>query len=255
MFILINLLNLDTPWAEPTAHDPEFRMFLSKYSTVLDYEPWNKFSPTVLCEFSFLKDDAKRRPLTYHSSILALLRGILNVDPSQRFTIDQIKSHEWFQRPNMMMRTDGKCDDPIALAARMMEKLTVAGEMDMVNVNPISYSQPEVMRMSPQDSLADNMMISFSQPQPNNPGLFMYGDSQSQVMDCTQNVSFFLFVALHLSETQRTNLQYLNSYNADDHFAISGHRNVSRVSTADYPSTISLRVSQMSWNPLLYRIK
>ncbi|RKO91508.1 kinase-like domain-containing protein [Blyttiomyces helicus] len=119
--ILYVLLAGNTPWAEPTPHDEEFKFFLTQYPA-LNYPPWNGFSP----------------------SVLNLLRGILNVDPESRYSIAVIASNEWFRRENPLL-TDGRCNDPALLAERMMSRV----EDDMMDIASqgqapafVSFSQP-----------------------------------------------------------------------------------------------------------------
>jgi serine/threonine-protein kinase Chk1 len=53
--------------------------------------------------------------------------GILNVDADSRLNISQIRKTEWFLRPQPML-TDGRCNNPAALAERMKSKINLAGE-------------------------------------------------------------------------------------------------------------------------------
>lgn len=69
----------------------------------LDYPPWNRLS----------------------TEVLHLLKGILNVYEDQRYTIQQIRKHQWFCRKNYMMDMKGKCNDPLALATRLFSQLAV----------------------------------------------------------------------------------------------------------------------------------
>ncbi|KAJ3063224.1 Chk1 protein kinase, partial [Rhizoclosmatium hyalinum] len=74
--ILYVLLAGNTPWAEPSKHDPEFVHFSNQYNQGLDYAPWNQFAP----------------------EILFLIRNILNKDASKRYTLLDIMSDSWFSR-------------------------------------------------------------------------------------------------------------------------------------------------------------
>ncbi|RUS17371.1 kinase-like domain-containing protein [Endogone sp. FLAS-F59071] len=152
--ILFVLLLGNTPWDEPTMHSEEFMAYVN-HAPNMDFDPWDRLS----------------------SDLLSLLLGILNTDPKRRYTIADIDAHEWFnrftdefddvrvfyctwhdwtlltnlawapsvKRPNPLLGEDGRCIDPVALATRLMNKLAVAGEMDMVPVLPdvFSLSQPE----------------------------------------------------------------------------------------------------------------
>ncbi|TPX51396.1 hypothetical protein SeMB42_g00490 [Synchytrium endobioticum] len=145
--ILYTLLAGNTPWAEPTKHDVEFMFFCEQYPA-LDYRPWNAFP----------------------SGALHLLRGILSINRKQRFTIAQIKDHEWFGRPNDML-TDGRCNDPVALAESMMIALTQSGDISMKDLSPpMAFSQPEIFNPAPSMHMdvdcvsRRHALASFSQP-------------------------------------------------------------------------------------------
>ena len=71
--ILYVLLAGNTPWGEPTQHDPEFLSFAHHYPQKLHFPPWNRFSAPVL----------------------ELLIGILNLNPVARFTLSDIKKSVW----------------------------------------------------------------------------------------------------------------------------------------------------------------
>eukprot|EP00842_Homolaphlyctis_polyrhiza_P006086 jgi/Hompol1/6479/HPOL_002677-RA len=126
--ILYVLLAGNTPWAEPTFHDEEFRLYAQWFDRGLDYHPWTSFSPMVL----------------------ELLRGIMRIDPQHRFTISHIRANQWFLKPNPML-TDGRCNDPAALAKRLREKLGIV-DTDMATSSPavaaFAFSQPNDMRVA-----------------------------------------------------------------------------------------------------------
>ncbi|TPX35529.1 hypothetical protein SmJEL517_g02132 [Synchytrium microbalum] len=144
--ILYTLLAGNTPWAEPTAHDPEFMYFCESYPE-LDYPPWNQLP----------------------EGPLELLRGILNTDTTKRFTVDQIQKNRWFAIPNDML-TDGKCNNPMAIAESMMVTLTQSGDYTMHDLSPqFSYTQPEAFQPAENTSMdiepmTKRSMFSFSQP-------------------------------------------------------------------------------------------
>ncbi|KAI8927436.1 kinase-like domain-containing protein [Entophlyctis helioformis] len=150
--LLYVLLAGNTPWAEPTFHDEEFRSYVQMYARGLNYRPWNEFSPQVL----------------------GLLRGILMVDAARRFSIADIRASPWFARPNALL-TDGQCNDPNALAERLKSKLVIASnDSAMPDVSPenaLAFSQPMDMRLygdSPEMFEYSRNMVnglnSFSQP-------------------------------------------------------------------------------------------
>ncbi|KAI9327767.1 kinase-like domain-containing protein [Obelidium mucronatum] len=130
--ILYVLLVGNTPWGEPSKHDPEFVSFVNKYSTGgVDYSPWNQLGP----------------------SILNLLLGILNKDATERYSMTDILAHSWVRRNNPLL-TDGRCNNPVALAALMKQQLegTYSQSSEEIDDSVISYSQPQTMR---QESVMD----------------------------------------------------------------------------------------------------
>jgi serine/threonine-protein kinase Chk1 len=79
--ILYVLLAGNTAWAEPSQDDDEFVHFVKEYPNLLKFEPWSRFSSTVL-----VLEALKKK----------LLIGILNVDAKIRFTITEIEKDCWF---------------------------------------------------------------------------------------------------------------------------------------------------------------
>ncbi|KAJ3141129.1 Chk1 protein kinase [Geranomyces variabilis] len=86
--ILYVLLAGNTPWSEPTKHDKEFVYFVHRYNRGLRYEPWDGFPPHVL----------------------ALLKGILNVDEAARFKMVDLRSNPWVNRVAHSQPTDMRAD-------------------------------------------------------------------------------------------------------------------------------------------------
>ncbi|KAJ3090499.1 Chk1 protein kinase, partial [Quaeritorhiza haematococci] len=161
--ILYVLVAGNTPWAEPVLHDEEYAYYAHNYPS-LGYQPWTGFSPPLI----------------------GLLRGVLNMDPQRRYNIHQIKANSWFCRPNPML-TDGKCNDPVALAERMISNLTLAGEAivssspELGSSPPIAYSQPEgLIRSEMMDSIGMPNFVSFSQPVRVNSVSTLHADSQME---------------------------------------------------------------------------
>jgi hypothetical protein len=76
----------NTPWAEPTGHDEEFKQFINGYPNNLAYSPWCFFSPAVL--------------EVYFCLILKLILGILNHNDRNRYTITDIENNTWFSMYN-----------------------------------------------------------------------------------------------------------------------------------------------------------
>jgi serine/threonine-protein kinase Chk1 len=79
----------DTPWDEPTENSPEYAEYLT--GELLKYDPWTRIRgqtrgtiPTAL-SIMILADMAE----------VAILLGMLTVNPNRRITIEGIKSHSW----------------------------------------------------------------------------------------------------------------------------------------------------------------
>ncbi|TGZ84862.1 Pkinase-domain-containing protein [Ascodesmis nigricans] len=100
--VLFVLLAGNTPWDEPTHRSPEYVDFVQTEGRP-SYEPWPDLPQETL----------------------SLLRGMMRLDPSKRFTFENIRQHPWFTRPNPVMSQDGRCVDGIGLAARLMENLHI----------------------------------------------------------------------------------------------------------------------------------
>ena len=136
--VLFVLLVGNTPWDEPTSQSWEFQEYLRQDGKSSD-ELWQKLPTTVL----------------------SLLRGMMNVDPKERFTFEKIKHHPWYTRPNSLATPDGKMKDPIAIATQMLESLKIdfnkqpsasqrqpsrsqdAMDVDLEEVSRFSFTQPE----------------------------------------------------------------------------------------------------------------
>ncbi|KAJ3333579.1 Chk1 protein kinase [Gonapodya sp. JEL0774] len=76
-----------------------------------------------------------------------LLRGILSIDPAQRFTVSQIKAHPWFTRSNPVLH--GGSITNVDLVARKLAAAAgtdnISQESDADFTPPIAYSQPDAL--------------------------------------------------------------------------------------------------------------
>jgi serine/threonine-protein kinase Chk1 len=80
----------------------------------LSYNPWNRVSQSAFGNVKEFK-------------IIDLLVGILNINADQRFTINDIRRSDWFQMPQPML-TNGRLNNPAAVAERMKSKINLSGE-------------------------------------------------------------------------------------------------------------------------------
>jgi serine/threonine-protein kinase Chk1 len=100
--VLFVLLVGNTPWDEPTSASWEFEEFTRAAGRSTD-DLWQKL-PT---------------------SVLSLLRGMMNVDSKNRYNFERIKRHPWYTRKNPLLTQDGKMADPLGMATQMLENLHI----------------------------------------------------------------------------------------------------------------------------------
>ncbi|KAI9805812.1 MAG: hypothetical protein M1825_000426 [Sarcosagium campestre] len=100
--VLFVLLVGNTPWEEPTQSSYEFSEYLLGDGKSTD-ELWQKPPPAVL----------------------SLLRGMMKIDPQERFTFEDVRRHPWFTRPNHLLNPDDSLCSPLSLAAQMLENLKI----------------------------------------------------------------------------------------------------------------------------------
>jgi serine/threonine-protein kinase Chk1 len=100
--VLFVLLVGNTPWDEPTTRSDEFKEYVETGGHTTD-ELWTKLP----------------------SEIVSLLRGMLKVDPHERFTLDEVRAHPWFTRHNPYLTPSGRNANPIGLATQMLSQLRI----------------------------------------------------------------------------------------------------------------------------------
>jgi len=122
--VLFVLLVGNTPWDEPTLKSYEFKEYVETDGRTSD-ELWQKLSPGVQ----------------------SLLRGMLKLEPKERFSLDEVRRHPWFTQPNPHLSSSGTAKDPIVLATRMIESL---------RIDPTAEPTPSQQR---QQTHADSMDI------------------------------------------------------------------------------------------------
>ncbi|KIW05097.1 uncharacterized protein PV09_03654 [Verruconis gallopava] len=142
--ILFTLLVGNTPWDEPTERSYEFKLYLDSGGKMGD-ELWEQLPKDTL----------------------SLLRGMMKLEPSKRFTLEEIRSHPWMRRTNPIMDASGRAKDPVALATKMMENLKV-------NFQHSTASQRQTQRRSSSENMeidSDNMDLgrSIAATQPETP--------------------------------------------------------------------------------------
>ncbi|KAF2740877.1 Pkinase-domain-containing protein [Polyplosphaeria fusca] len=105
--VLFVLLVGNTPWDEPTERSEEFKEYVDTDGRTTD-ELWQKLPP----------------------EIISLLRGMLKLDPSTRFTLDEIRTHPWFTRKSQFLSPSGRNANPIGLATQMLSQLRIDFSQD-----------------------------------------------------------------------------------------------------------------------------
>lgn len=109
--VLFVLLAGNTPWDSPTDDSYEFHEYLATNGRTSD-ELWQKLP----------------------AATLSLIRGMLKVDFTTRFTLEDVRRHPWFTRQNKYLSPDGRLRDPINLATCMFESLHIDFSQDPLSL-------------------------------------------------------------------------------------------------------------------------
>ena len=134
--VLFVLLVGNTPWDEPTTSSWEYEEYIRHNGRSTD-DLWQKVP----------------------SSVLSLLRGMMNVDINRRFNFDHIKRHPWYTRKNPLLTSEGKMTDPLCLATQMLENLKIDFSQKPTTFPSQVHSQ-DVMDIEDRKAL-----FSFTQPE------------------------------------------------------------------------------------------
>lgn len=105
--VLFVLLVGNTPWDEPLDRSFEFNEYVTTNGHP-DDELWNNLP----------------------ADTLSLLRGMMRVEPSERFSLSDVRRHPWFTRTNQYLTPDGKLENPLALATQMFESMKIDFSQD-----------------------------------------------------------------------------------------------------------------------------
>ncbi|KAL8713414.1 MAG: hypothetical protein Q9220_002613 [cf. Caloplaca sp. 1 TL-2023] len=138
--VLFVLLVGNTPWDEPRDHSYEFHEYMATNGR---------------------PDDELWRNLPFET--LSLLRGMMRVEPPQRFTLSDIRRHPWFTRRNPYLSSEGQLENPVGLATQMFENMKI--DFDQ---NPVlsQRSQHSTIAM---DVDGQDRQVRFSATQPETP--------------------------------------------------------------------------------------
>ena len=119
--ILFVLLVGNTPWDEPLNRSYEFDQYV-KTNGRPDDELWHNLP----------------------ADTLSLLRGMMRVNPKERFSLAEIRRHPWFTRENRYLSHDGKIENPLALATQMLESMKIDLSQDSVGLQTLYDQSSEV---------------------------------------------------------------------------------------------------------------
>lgn len=145
--VLFVLLAGNTPWSRPTEGLDE-------------YGRPNEFSEYV---------KSKGRPTdelwdVLPTEVLSLLRGMMKVDVGSRFSLEDVRRHPWFTRPNQYMDKGGSLMSPMSLATNMFESLHISFEADPFAGTQRSAASSDAMDLD-RPQAAWNNAISSTQPE------------------------------------------------------------------------------------------
>ena len=142
--VLFVLLVGNTPWDEPLDRSFEFADYVKTNGYPSD-ELWRNLPEETL----------------------SLLRGIMCVDPKERFSLTDIHHHPWFTRQNRYLTSDGRLCNPIGLATDMFESIKIDFSQDPMASQ--SHSQTQRSQLSQDamdiDSQGIDARIASTQPQ------------------------------------------------------------------------------------------
>lgn len=116
--VLFVLLAGNTPWDSPTDDSYEFHEYIATNARTTD-ELWQKLP----------------------AATVSLIRGMLKVDHTKRFTLEDVRRHPWFTRQNKYLSPDGRLRDPINLATTMFESLHIDFSKDPLSSSPSGISR------------------------------------------------------------------------------------------------------------------
>ena len=107
--VLFVLLAGNTPWSKPEEGRDE-------YGRMNEYSEYIKTNGRP--------DDELWQALP--NEVLSLLRGMMKVNSSSRFSLEDVRRHPWFTRQNKHIDDSGQFSDPITTATTMFESLRVS---------------------------------------------------------------------------------------------------------------------------------
>ena len=146
--VLFVLLVGNTPWDEPLEQSYEFDQYV-KTDGIPDDELWHNLP----------------------AGTLSLLRGMMRVNPNERFSLDEIQRHPWVTRANKYLDSSGKLDNPILLATDMFESMRIDFSQDPPT-SQTQRSQPSQDAMDVDNFDLDSRLSSTQSELPTNDIMF-----------------------------------------------------------------------------------
>ena len=204
--VLFVLLAGNTPWSKPVEGKDE-------------YGRLNEFSEYITSNGR--PEDELWQALPAES--LSLLRGMMKVDSDSRFSLEDVRRHPWYTRPNKQIDNTGQLVDPLTTATNMFESLRVsfdadplkgsqrstnADAMDLDGVDAPSVHLSSTQPTGPaEDMLFDwgrpsHLAISATQPQNGNAASTQPLDIANALMDEPSMSQFAAHPAVPMSRTQ-----------------------------------------------------
>ena len=126
--VLFVLLAGNTPWDEPLDRSYEFNEYV-KTNGRPDDELWHNLP----------------------ADTLSLLRGMMRVDPKERFSLPDVRRHPWFTRKNQYLSPEGTLENPVALATQMFESMKIDFSQDPMASQQRSQRSADAMDIDGQD--------------------------------------------------------------------------------------------------------
>ncbi|KAG2134161.1 kinase-like domain-containing protein [Suillus bovinus] len=142
--ILFTLLVGNTPWDQSTAQSSEFCQYLS--GEIFDEPPWDRIG----------------------TEALALICGLLTVEPEKRMTLAEVFAHPWCTRPSQIAK-----QGVLALADHLTESLRTNGDLN--------YAMPDVAISidTHKDKDGDEIMLSATHQSQFTQSLLLFSQTQS----------------------------------------------------------------------------
>ena len=140
--VLFVLLVGNTPWDEPLDRSYEFDQYV-KTNGHPDDELWHNLP----------------------AGTLSLLRGMMQIKPTERFSLAEIRRHPWYTRKNKYTTSQGKVQNPIGLATDMFENMRIDFSQDPMASQPQRSQRSE----SAMDIDDDDLDVRVASTQPETP--------------------------------------------------------------------------------------